>query len=94
MQSVVDTKQELEHDDIERAHSGKGEMEEERIELSEEDVRRSSSSRYSQADNARTGELGERPINGSWRYSAGSTSSRFSIKSYSVSEMFSVYRRI
>ena len=38
MQSEIDNKQELEHDDLERAHTGKGEMVEERIELSEEDV--------------------------------------------------------
>ena len=34
----VDKKHETEHDDLERAPTGKGEMEEERIELSEEDV--------------------------------------------------------
>jgi hypothetical protein len=35
----MDKKHETEHDDLERAPTGKGEMEEERIELSEEDVR-------------------------------------------------------
>ena len=34
----ADKKHETEHDDLERAPTGKGEMEEERIELSEEDV--------------------------------------------------------
>jgi hypothetical protein len=34
----MDKKHETEHDDLERAPTGKGEMEEERIELSEEDV--------------------------------------------------------
>jgi hypothetical protein len=34
----IDKKHETEHDDLERAPTGKGEMEEERIELSEEDV--------------------------------------------------------
>jgi len=36
--SEIDKKHETEHDDLERAPTGKGEMEEERIELSEEDV--------------------------------------------------------
>jgi hypothetical protein len=41
MQSEIETKQDLEHNDIERAHSHdvvKGDAVEERIELSEEDV--------------------------------------------------------
>lgn len=41
MQSEMETKQDLEHNDIERAHSHdvvKGDAVEERIELSEEDV--------------------------------------------------------
>jgi hypothetical protein len=38
MQSEIDKKQDVEHDDLERAPTGKGEMVEERIELSEEDV--------------------------------------------------------
>lgn len=38
MQSEIDKKHETEHDDLERAPTGKGEMVEERIELSEEDV--------------------------------------------------------
>jgi hypothetical protein len=41
MQSEIETKQDLEHNDVERAHSHdlvKGDAIEERIELSEEDV--------------------------------------------------------